>query len=70
MGGGAVLTVFCKIKTATRTASCGLTKLQNTTAPQKLKTTYRGMVLCGATGFHDFCGLIITPTSHYSFQEF
>ena len=60
---GVVLTAFYKIKTATRTAPCGLTIFQTATAPQKLKTTYRGAVWCGAGGFCGLCGLMITPTS-------
>ena len=59
---GAVLITFCKLKTATRTAPCGLTKFQTATAPQKLKTTYRGAVWFGAGGF---CDLMITPITYY-----
>ena len=57
----AVLTATCEIKTATRTTPCGLTKFQTATAPQKLKTTYRGAVWCGVGGLCYFCGLMITP---------
>ena len=41
---GAILSAVYKIKIATRTVPCGLTKFQTATAPRTLKTAFCGAV--------------------------